>query len=80
MERDTKMKNFIDSVVRTPGILFMAMLTTGFTINAGVQYLHGTGLEGPNMLAAGCLVVGQVALAVIHQLRRVGQNNKLTLQ
>ncbi len=74
------MKNFIDSVVRTPGILFMAMMTTGFTINAGVQYLNGTGLEGPNMLAAACLVVGQVAVAVVHQLRRIGQNNKLTLQ
>ncbi|WP_394672702.1 hypothetical protein [Limnobacter sp.] len=74
------MKNFIDSVVRTPGMLFMAMLTTGFTINAGVHYINGTGLEGPNLLAAGCLVVGQVALAVVHQMRRFSQNNKLTLQ
>lgn len=74
------MKNFIDSVVRTPGMLFMAMLTTGFLINAGVQYINGTNLEGPNMLAAACLVVGQVALAVIHQMRRFGQDNTLTLQ
>ncbi|MDP3272836.1 MAG: hypothetical protein ACT4NK_10490 [Limnobacter sp.] len=74
------MKNFIDSVVRTPGMLFMAILTTGFTINAGVQYLNGTNLEGPNLLAAGCLVVGQLALAVVHQMRRFGQDNKLTLQ
>ena len=74
------MKNFIDSVVRTPGMLFMAMMTTGFLINAGVQYINGTNLEGPNMLAAACLVVGQVALAVVHQMRRFGQDNKLTLQ
>ena len=74
------MKNFIDSVVRTPGLLFMAMMTAGFTINAGVQYINGTNLEGPNMLAAACLVVGQIALAVVHQMRRFGQNNKLTLQ
>jgi hypothetical protein len=69
------MKNFIDSVVRTPGILFMSMLTT-----AGVQFINGTNLEGPNLLAAGCLVIGQVALAVVHQMRRFGQDNKLTLQ
>jgi hypothetical protein len=74
------MKNFIDSVVRTPGMLFMAMMTTGFLINAGVQYINGTNLEGPNMLAAACLVVGQVALAVVHQMRRFGQDNKLNLQ
>ncbi|MCR2745415.1 hypothetical protein [Limnobacter parvus] len=74
------MKNFIDSVVRTPGVLFMAMLTTGFTINAGVQYINATGFEGPNLLAAACLVVGQVALVVVHQMRRFGQDNKLTLQ
>lgn len=74
------MKNFIDSVVRTPGILFMSLMTAGFTINAGVQYINGTNLEGPNMLAAGCLVVGQIALAVVHQMRRFGQDNKLTLQ
>ena len=74
------MKNFIDSVVRTPGMLFMAMMTTGFTINAGVQYINGTGFEGPNLLAAACLVVGQVTLAVVHQMRRFGQDNKLTLQ
>ena len=74
------MKNFIDSVVRTPGMLFMAMMTTGFLINAGVQYINGTNLEGPNMLAAACLVVGQVTLAVVHQMRRFGQDNKLTLQ
>lgn len=74
------MKNFFDSVVRTPGVLFMAMLTTGFTINAGVQYINATGFEGPNLLAAGCLVVGQFAVAVVHQLRRIGQNNTLNLQ
>ena len=74
------MKNFIDSVVRTPGILFMSVLTSGFIVNAGVQYINGTNLEGPNMLAAGCLVVGQLALVVVQQMRRVGQDNKLTLQ
>jgi len=74
------MKNFIDSVVRTPGMLFMSVLTSGFIVNAGVQYIDGTNLEGPNLLAAGCLVVGQLALAVVHQMRRFGQDNKLTLQ
>lgn len=74
------MKNFIDSVVRTPGILFMSVLTSGFIVNAGVQYINGTNLEGPNMLAAGCLVVGQLALVVVQQMRRFGQDNKLTLQ
>lgn len=74
------MKNFIDSVVRTPGILFMSVLTSGFMVNAGVQYINGTNLEGPNLLAAGCLVVGQLALVVVQQLRRFGQDNKLTLQ
>lgn len=74
------MKNFIDSVVRTPGLLFMAMLTTGFTINAGVQYINATGFEGPNLLAAGCLLVGQIALIAVHQMRRLGQNIQLTLQ
>ena len=74
------MKKFIDSVVRTPGLLFMALLITGFIINAGVNYLNGTGFEGPNLLAAACLVVGQFALIVVHQVRRLNQNNTLTLQ
>lgn len=74
------MKNFIDSVIRTPGILFMSVLTTGFMVNAGVQYINGTNLEGPNMLAAACLVVGQISVVVVQQLRRIGQDNKLTLQ
>lgn len=74
------MKNFIDSVIRTPGLLFMAMLTTGFTINAGVQYINATGFEGPNLMAAACLVVGQAALVVVHQMRRFGQDSKLNLQ
>ncbi|MFN4044725.1 MULTISPECIES: hypothetical protein [unclassified Limnobacter] len=74
------MKNFIDSVIRTPGILFMSVLTSGFMVNAGVQYINGTNLEGPNLLAAGCLVVGQLALVVVQQMRRFGQDNKLTLQ
>lgn len=74
------MKNFIDSVIRTPGILFMSVLTSGFMVNAGVQYINGTNLEGPNLLAAGCLVVGQLALVVVQQMRRLGQDNKLTLQ
>ncbi|WP_334120633.1 hypothetical protein [Limnobacter sp.] len=74
------MKNFIESVVRTPGMLFMSMLITGFTINAGVQYINATGFEGPNLLAAGCLLVGQFIVAVVHQMRRFGQNNTLILQ
>ncbi|HEX4879569.1 MAG TPA: hypothetical protein VFV39_06975 [Limnobacter sp.] len=69
------MKNFIESVVRTPGMLFMSILITGFTVNAGVQYINATGFEGPNLLAAACLVVGQFAVAVVHQLRRLGQGD-----
>ncbi|HEY1058302.1 MAG TPA: hypothetical protein VGE55_06185 [Limnobacter sp.] len=75
------MKQFFDSIVRTPGVLFMSMLATGFTVNAGVQFINGTNLEGPNLLAAACLVVGQVALIVVQQLRKVGQNSPaLSLQ
>jgi hypothetical protein len=73
------MKEFFDSVIRTPGMLFMSLMVVGFTLNAGVQYINATGLEGPNLLAAGCLILGQVAVAVVHQLRRIGQKIPLTL-
>jgi hypothetical protein len=59
--------------------LFMSLMVVGFTLNAGVQYINATGLEGPNLLAAGCLILGQVAVAVVHQLRRIGQKIPLTL-
>lgn len=71
------MKNFFDSVVRTPGVLFMGLMATGFTVNAGVQFIDGTGLEGPSLLAAGCLVVGQVVVAAVHQLRRANQTQRV---
>lgn len=75
------MKNLFDSIVRTPGVLFMGILATGFTVNAGVQYINATNLEGPNLMAAGLLVVSQFALIVVQQLRRVCQSDtKLTLQ
>ena len=74
------MKNFIESVIRTPGMLFMSILTTGFIINAGVQYINSTGFEGPNLLTAGCLLVGQFIVAVVHQMRRFAQDNTLNLQ
>ncbi|MCQ8897789.1 hypothetical protein NQT62_15210 [Limnobacter humi] len=75
------MKQFIDSIVRTPGVLFMSMLATGFTVNAGVQFINGTNLEGPNLLAAGCLLIGQAALVIVQQLRKVGENRPaLSLQ
>ncbi|MEQ9108336.1 MAG: hypothetical protein RLO04_12800 [Limnobacter sp.] len=74
------MKNFIESVIRTPGMLFMSILITGFIINAGVQYINSTGFEGPNLLAAGCLLVGQFIVAVVHQMRRFAQDNTLNLQ
>ncbi len=73
------MKEFFDSVIRTPGMLFMSMMVIGFTLNAGVHYVNGTGFEGPNLLAAVCLIVGQFAVAVVHQLRRIGQKMPLTL-
>lgn len=71
------MKNFIESIVRTPGLLFMSILTFGFTINAGVEYINNTGFEGPNMLAAGSLIIAQAVLLVVHQLRRLGQSKRL---
>ncbi len=73
------MKEFLDSVIRTPGMLFMSLMVIGFTLNAGVQYVNATGLEGPSLLAAACLMVGQFAIAVVHQLRRIGQKIPLTL-
>lgn len=69
------MKNFIESVIRTPGLLFMSILTMGFLVNAGVEYINNTGFEGPNMLAAFSLIVGQVIVAVVHQLRRLGDGD-----
>ena len=69
------MKNFAQSIVRTPGVLFMAILMVGFLINAGVNYLHNTGFEGPNLMAAFSLLVGQFVVAVIYQIRRIGQSN-----
>lgn len=74
------MKNFIDSIVRTPGVLFMSVLIMGFLVNAGVQYINATGFEGPNLMAAGCLAIGQFTVAVVHQLRRIGQTDTLKLQ
>ena len=73
------MKEFLDSVIRTPGMLFMSLMVIGFTLNAGVQYVNAPGLEGPSLLAAACLMVGQFAIAVVHQLRRIGQKIPLTL-
>ncbi|MDX1669423.1 MAG: hypothetical protein R3194_08400 [Limnobacter sp.] len=67
------MNTFIDSIIRTPGVLFMSVLMLGFLLNAGVNYIDNTGLEGPNLLAAAMLAVGQLALVVIHQLRKVGE-------
>lgn len=69
------MKNFAQSIVRTPGVLFMAILMVGFLVNAGVNYLNNTGFEGPNLMAAVSLLIGQFVVAVIHQFRRVGQSN-----
>lgn len=68
------MKNFFDSIVRTPGVLLMSILMVGFAINAGVGYIHASDSAGPSLLAAASLVVGQFVLIVIHQLRKLGQN------
>lgn len=62
---------FIQSVIRTPGVLFMAILMTAFVINAGVEYINATGMEGPNLIAAATLLAGQFTVALIHQIRRV---------
>lgn len=70
------MNTFINSILRTPGVLFMAVLMFGFLLNAGVNYLDNTGLEGPNMLAAAMLAVGQVLLVIIHQLRKLGERTE----
>lgn len=72
------MNKFIDTIVRTPGVLTMGVLGAGFTVNAGVQYLHATNLEGPNLLAAACLVVGQITMVVVHQVRKLAQQHKQT--
>lgn len=48
----------------------MAILMVGFLVNAGVNYINDTGFEGPNLMAAASLALGQVVLVVIHQLRR----------
>lgn len=70
------MNTFINSIIRTPGVLFMSILMFGFLLNAGVNYIDNTGLEGPNLMAAAMLLIGQLTIAIIHQLRRIGQSNK----
>ena len=74
------MKNFFDSIVRTPGVLLMSILMIGFAINAGVGYIHASETAGPSMLAAGSLLVGQFVVIVIHQLRKIGQNSNVALK
>ena len=73
------MKTTIDSIVRTPGVLFMAILMMGFIVNAGVEYLHATHFEGPNLMAAACLAVAQVVLVVVHQVRRIQASKTVRL-
>lgn len=74
------MKNFFDSIVRTPGVLLMSILMIGFAINAGVGYIHASETAGPSLLAAGSLLVGQFVVIVIHQLRKIGQNSHVALK
>lgn len=70
------MKNIIDSIFRTPGVLLMSILTFGFVVNAGVQYINESGTEGASLLAAGALVVSQILVVIIHQFRKAGQEAK----
>lgn len=74
------MKNFFDSIVRTPGVLLMSILMIGFLINAGVGYIHASETAGPSFLAAASLLVGQFILVVIHQLRKIGQGSPVALK
>lgn len=74
------MKNFFDSIVRTPGVLLMSILMIGFAINAGVGYIHSSDSAGPSLLAAASLVVGQFILIVIHQLRKIGQGSSAAIK
>lgn len=74
------MKNFFDSIVRTPGVLLMSILMIGFAINAGVGYINGSDSAGPSLLAAASLVVSQFVLIVIHQLRKIGQRSPAALK
>jgi len=73
------MKNFFDSVVRTPGVLFMNIMIFAFLVNAGVEYIDGTNMQGPNMLAAACLAVAQVVVIAVQQLRKVRQSSSIGL-
>lgn len=75
IQGDPNMKNFIQSILRTPGVLFMNLLMFGFAINAGVAYIHSEPTAGPSLLAVMSLAVAQVALIVIHQLRKFGEKN-----
>ncbi|MDH4394348.1 MAG: hypothetical protein QE278_01590 [Limnobacter sp.] len=70
------MKNFIDSIFRTPGVLLMSILTFGFVVNAGVQYINESGTEGGSLLAAGALVIAQILVVIIHQFRKAKQQVK----
>lgn len=70
------MNTFINSIIRTPGVLFMSILMFGFVLNAGVNYIDNTGLEGPNLLAAAMLLVGQLTIAIIHQMRRIARKSQ----
>lgn len=74
------MNTFINSIIRTPGVLFMSILMFGFVLNAGVNYIDNTGLEGPNLLAAAMLLVGQLTIAIIHQMRRIARKSQKQLK
>lgn len=67
------MQSIIRSIVRTPGVLFMAIMTLGFLTNAGVEYINYTGNEGPNLLAAVALGFAQIILIAVYQAKRIQQ-------
>lgn len=67
------MQSIIRSIVRTPGVLFMAIMTIGFLTNASVEYINYTGNEGPNLLAAVALGFAQIMVIAVYQAKRIQQ-------